>query len=82
MPATARKFATYEDLFDLPDHLVGEIIHGQLITHPRPTPKHAVARSAIGDELVSPFQKGRGGPGGWWVLDEPELHLGPAYPGA
>ncbi len=49
MPATARKFATYEDLFDLPDHLVGEIIHGQLITHPRPTPKHAVASSAIGD---------------------------------
>ena len=77
MPATARKFATYEDLFDLPDHLVGEIIHGQLITHPRPTPKHAVASSAIGDELVSPFQKGRGGPGGWWILDEPELHLGP-----
>ena len=77
MSATARKFATYEDLFDLPDHLVGEIIHGQLITHPRPTPKHAVASSAIGDELVSPFQKGRGGPGGWWILDEPELHLGP-----
>ena len=77
MPATARNFATYEDLFDLPDHLVGEIIHGQLVTHPRPAPKHAVASSAIGDELVSPFQKGRGGPGGWWILDEPELHLGP-----
>lgn len=77
MPATARKFATYEDLFDLPDNLVCEIIHGQLITHPRPAPKHAVASSAIGDELVSPFQKGRGGPGGWWILDEPELHLGP-----
>jgi len=77
MPATALKFATYEDLFDLPDHLVGEIIHGQLVTHPRPAPKHAVASSAIGDELVSPFQKGRGGPGGWWILDEPELHLGP-----
>jgi Uma2 family endonuclease len=25
--------------------------------------------------LVGPFQKGRGGPGGWWILDEPELHL-------
>ena len=77
MSATARKFATYEDLFDLPEHLVGEIIHGQLITQPRPAPKHAVASSAIGDELVGPFQKGRGGPGGWWILDEPELHLGP-----
>ena len=77
MSATARKFATYEDLFDLPENLVGEIIHGQLITHPRPAPKHAVASSSIGGELISPFQKGRGGPGGWWILDEPELHLGP-----
>ena len=25
--------------------------------------------------LVSPFGKGRGGPGGWWIIDEPELHL-------
>ncbi len=77
MTATARKFATYEDLFDLPDNVVGEIIHGQLITHPRPAPKHAVASSSIGGELIGPFQKGRGGPGGWWILDEPELHLGP-----
>ena len=77
MTATAQKLATYEDLFDLPDNLVGEIIHGQLITQPRPTPKHALASSAIGDELISPFQKGRGGPGGWWILFEPELHLGP-----
>ena len=75
MSALAHKLATYEDLFDLPEHIVGEIIHGQLITHPRPAPKHALASSALGDELVSPFQKGRGGPGGWWILDEPELHL-------
>ncbi len=77
MSALAYQFATYEDLFDLPENLVGEIIYGQLITHPRPAPKHAVTSSAIGDELVSPFQKGRGGPGGWWILDEPELHLRP-----
>lgn len=77
MTATAVKFATYADLFDLPENLVGEIIHGQLITHPRPAPRHALASSSMGDELISPFQKGRGGPGGWWILFEPELHLGP-----
>lgn len=77
MSISAQKLATYEDLLDLPEHVVGEIIHGQLITHPRPAPKHVVTSSAIGDELVGPFQKGRGGPGGWWILDEPELHLGP-----
>ncbi len=77
MTATAFKFATYEDLFDLPEYLVGEIIHGQLITQPRPAPRHALASSSMGGELISPFHKGRGGPGGWWILFEPELHLGP-----
>jgi Uma2 family endonuclease len=67
--------ATYEDLFDLPEHVVGEIISGRLVTHPRPAPKHAIAYSAIGFELGGPFARGRGGPGGWWILDEPELHL-------
>jgi Uma2 family endonuclease len=26
--------------------------------------------------IGSRFQFGDGGPGGWWILDEPELHLG------
>ena len=78
MSATARKFATYEDLFDLPDNVVGEIIHGQLITHPRPAPKHASAASTLGMTIGPPYHRGRdGGPGGWRILDEPELHLGP-----
>ena len=68
--------ARYEDLYALPDNVVGEIIAGELHTHPRPAPAHAVASSALGGELVSPFHRGRGGPGGWWILDEPELHLG------
>ena len=76
MSQPAERMATYEDLLQVADTLVAEIINGRLVTHPRPAPKHAVAYSALGDELVSPFQKGRGGPGGWWILDEPELHLG------
>lgn len=77
MSNLAVKPAVYEDLFDLPEHIVGEIIYGQLITHPRPAPRHALAASSVCDELISPFQKGRGGPGGWWILVEPELHLHP-----
>jgi Uma2 family endonuclease len=77
MNATAGRLATYEDLFDLPEHLIGEILHGQLITQPRPAPRHVLSASGIGAELTNPFQRGRGGPGGWWILDEPELHLGP-----
>lgn len=29
----------------------------------------------LGEELGPPFKRGRGGPGGWILLDEPELHL-------
>jgi Uma2 family endonuclease len=75
MAESAEGHATYEDLMQVPPHLVAEILGGRLVTHPRPTPRHAVTGSSLGDELVGPFQKGRGGPGGWWILDEPELHL-------
>ena len=77
MPSTAERLATYEDLMQVPAHLVAEILDGRLVTHPRPGPRHALAYSSLGDELVGPYHKGRGGPGGWWILDEPELHLGP-----
>jgi Uma2 family endonuclease len=68
--------ATYEDLLRVPEGKVAEIIDGELIVSPRPAPPHALASSALGGELSGPFQRGRGGPGGWWILDEPELHLG------
>jgi Uma2 family endonuclease len=71
----AKRRATYEDLLAAPENLVAEIIHGVLITHPRPAAPHALASSALGGELTGPFQRGRGGPGGWVILDEPELHL-------
>ena len=67
--------ATYQDVLDAPAHEVAEIIDGTLHTHPRPAPAHTVASSVLGGELGPPFHRGRGGPGGWWILDEPELHL-------
>jgi Uma2 family endonuclease len=67
--------ATYEDLFALPENVVGEIISGRLITHPRPAPKHARAYSSLGVVIGGAYDHGRQGPGGWWILDEPELHL-------
>lgn len=71
----ARRRATYEDLCAVPEHLVAEIIDGVLITNPRPAARHATASSSLGGELYGPFYRGRGGPGGWVILDEPELHL-------
>jgi Uma2 family endonuclease len=77
MATTAKSPATYADLEAVPPHLVAEIIYGSLVTHPRPAPRHGYASSSLGDELVGPFQKSKGGPGGWIIIDEPELHLGP-----
>jgi Uma2 family endonuclease len=34
------------------------------------------AASVLGIELGGPFHRGRNGPGGWVLLDEPELHFG------
>ena len=68
--------ATYQDVLDAPEHRVAEIIDGTLHTHPRPAPPHAVASSSLGSDLLTTFQFGRGGPGGWWIIFEPELHLG------
>lgn len=69
--------ATYDDLIALPDHLVAEIVDGELHASPRPAPRHAFAHSALGMVLGPPFAQGRSGPGGWRIIDEPELHLGP-----
>jgi Uma2 family endonuclease len=71
-----KRRATYEDLVKVPDHLVAEILDGELYASPRPAIPHARASSALGVELGGPFDRGRGGPGGWWILDEPELHFG------
>jgi Uma2 family endonuclease len=68
--------ATYDDLVAVPENLVAEIIDGDLITNPRPAARHARASSRLGIHLGGPFDSGIGGPGGWIILDEPELHLG------
>ena len=71
-----RKSATYADLEAVPAHLMAEILYGALYAHPRPVPRHAAAQSSLSIELGNPFQRQRGGPGGWVFMVEPELHLG------
>ena len=69
--------ATYDDLVKLPPILVAEIVGGELHASPRPAPPHAVAGAGLLGALSPPFHDGEGGPGGWWILYEPELHHGP-----
>jgi Uma2 family endonuclease len=76
-PAEKLRRATYADLEAVPSHKVAEILNGVLHVFPRPASPHARTSSQLGVEL-GPFDgKRRRGPGGWWILDEPELHFGP-----
>ncbi|WP_404357453.1 Uma2 family endonuclease [Methylotuvimicrobium sp. KM1] len=75
MANPALKLPSYDDILALPENMIGEIINGRLEVRPRPATTHALTCSALGGELFRPFQRG-GSPGGWWILDEPELHIG------
>lgn len=76
MGEPAESKATYDDLRDIPETMVGEIIDGELHTLPRPSPKHAKVASELGAVIMYPYRFGRGGPGGWIFLDEPEIRFG------
>ncbi|HVR37501.1 MAG TPA: Uma2 family endonuclease [Thermoanaerobaculia bacterium] len=73
---TIERPATYDDLLRVPDHLVAEIVEGELITSPRPATPHARAVGQLFAWASRNFDEGDGGPGGWWIVFEPELHLG------
>jgi Uma2 family endonuclease len=67
--------ATYEDLIQVPDIMVAELIDGELYAWPRPARPHARAASRLGMKIGSAFDLGETGPGGWWIIVEPELHF-------
>ena len=72
----ARRRATYEDLLQVPDTQIAELIDGALHVSPRLAPRHAHIHTWLGSDVQQAFGRGRGGPGGWRILFEPELHLG------
>ncbi|MBF0549443.1 MAG: Uma2 family endonuclease [Deltaproteobacteria bacterium] len=77
MSEPARKKATYDDLYGVPDHMIGEIINGELVATPRPRLRHQRASQILSYRIARPFDlDGGGGPGGWLFVDEPELLLG------
>jgi Uma2 family endonuclease len=67
--------ASYDDPLRAPEHSITQIVDGELHVQPRPASPHTAAASGIGIDLGTPFQRGRGGPGGSIILDEPELHF-------
>ena len=60
----------------VPEEMVAEILDGELFTFNRPARPHTRSASRLGMKLGGAYDLGETGPGGWVILDEPELHLG------
>lgn len=77
MGEPAPRIATYEDVINAPDGMTAELIGGELHVSPRPASDHAITGAAILRDISDAFGRRRGGagPGGWWIIPEPELHL-------
>jgi Uma2 family endonuclease len=76
MTELALRHATYEDLLKVPENLVAELIDGELFTSPRPGSRCARAKTILAARLINFFDSDDRGPGSWWIVAEPELHLG------
>ena len=61
MAEEAKKKADYDDLYNIPENMTGQIIDGDLIVTPRAIQASRYAASALGSELGPPYQFGRGG---------------------
>jgi Uma2 family endonuclease len=72
---TPKPLPLYEQLLMLPENLTGEILDGELYTQPRPSGRHGIAERGLNIDIGGPFDFGRGGPGGWWIVPEPEVHF-------
>jgi len=73
-----KRIATYEDVLRAPRDKIAEVLEGDLILNPRPRFEHSMVASCMNGDLSGPFHRKPGGPhgpGGWWILCEPELHL-------
>ncbi len=69
------RLATAEDLAASPEDRRAEVIGGVLIEKVAPSFEHGDAQSSLAGILKDPYQRGRGGPGGWWIATEVEIEL-------
>jgi Uma2 family endonuclease len=75
LPSSARAQATAADLAALDERIRAEIISGVVVEKAAPSFEHGDAQSSLVAALKDPFQRQRGGPGGWWLATEVEVEL-------
>lgn len=75
MRAPAKEKATYDDVLRAPENMVAELIDGELYTWPRPRARHGTAQTRILIDVGGKYGIGHK-PDAWWLITEPEVHLG------
>lgn len=75
--ATAPRLATYEDILHLGEKVRAEVIAGQIVVAPSPATEHQYLGGALFSELHGAFQRGRSGPGGWWLIQDVDVWFAP-----
>jgi Uma2 family endonuclease len=76
MSEAARRRATYADLLAMPAEVRAELIAGDIVVAPSPSPSHQSTVASVYAELRSPFERSRGGPGGWWLIPDVDVAFG------
>lgn len=70
------KLATWDDIAGLPEGTRVEVLAGAIVMAPRPLPRHSFLQGRLGAYVGAPFG-GDEEPGGWWILPEVDVELGP-----
>lgn len=66
--------ATWADIAGLPEGTRVEVLGGEIVSAPRPLPRHSFAQVALSHLIGGPFGFDAE-PGGWWILAEPDVEL-------
>ena len=75
MPEAARRMPIWDDILALGEDVHAEILDGELVIHASPGPHHSRVATGLSHDIFGPFDRGRDGPGGWWILTEVDIAL-------
>jgi hypothetical protein len=77
MAEPLRRPAGWQEIQAAPEGSKAEVIRGELHLMSRPRSPHGRSQAILSSRLSPPFDLGEGGPGGCWLVIEPDIAFGP-----